>query len=439
MTERIPCKSEGCKATILPATFQKTGGYCMPCVQEKERQERQAYIMQHRKTVDLYAGITNPVEVLKIMHASRPYDPLIVYTPYRSGKEELYRTLSAEDACRLEVYAVELLQTGDEEACTEILMSLVCYTSRVLSGTGILAELIHREIYDPAFLYKHAPADMRDLLLEQVETDVENRNSLLLVLSWIGDDVVVQRFREWREHAPEWADELYVAPERYAHEGGWELTADGKRRDLFYPDNYAIIKTAEKTVPSDDSAHFEDTGAAFLTERSQTCAWCGSRLTVLMDIAAGHPAVQALPLTGHRLQVQTCITCSCYGPVYMELDSVQGARWSAFNRKPDYLPETDADEESRAYLSAGKQFRIAEEPRNTYHAVQWTMEPWASQIGGYPTWIQDAEYPECPCCSQRMHFIGQLDWEAVEEYGEGIYYMFLCPEGRMSATLFQQS
>ncbi|MDF9842334.1 MULTISPECIES: DUF1963 domain-containing protein [unclassified Paenibacillus] len=435
MTERIPCKSEGCSATILPATFQKTGGYCMPCVQEKERQERQAYIMQHRKTVDLYAGITDPVEVLKIMHASRPHDPLIVYTPYRSGKEELYRTLSAEDAGRLEAYAVELLQTGDEEACTEILMSLVCYNNRMLRGTGILAELIHREIYDPAFLYKHAPAEIRDLLLEQVESDGENRNLLLLALSWIGDDAVVQRFREWREHAPEWAEELYIAPERYAHEAGWELTAAGERRDLFYPDNYAV----EKMNPSAAGAYPVEPAAVFLTGSSQVCEWCGSPLTVLVDIHAGHPSIERMPVTGQRLQVQTCVICSCYGPVYMELDSVQGARWSAFNRKPDYLPDTNPAEESRAYLSAGKHFRIAEKPRNTYHAVQWTMEPWASQIGGYPTWIQDAEYPECPCCSERMHFIGQLDWEAVEDYGEGIYYMFLCPKGRMSATLFQQS
>ncbi|MBY0008864.1 DUF1963 domain-containing protein [Paenibacillus typhae] len=435
MTERIPCKSEGCSATILPATFQKTGGYCMPCVQEKERQERQAYIMQHRKTVDLYAGITDPVEVLKIMHASRPHDPLIVCAPYRSGKEELYRRLSAEEACRLEAYAVELLQTGDEENCTEILMSLVCYNNWLVSGTGILAELIRREIFDPAFLYKHAPEDIRDLLLEQVETDGENRNSLLLVLSWIGDAVVVQRFREWREHAPEWADELYIAPERYAHEAGWELTADGKRQDLFYPDNYAV----EKNGPAAAGAYPVEPAVSFLTESRQSCEWCGGPLTVLADIQAGHPSVERLPLAGQRLQVQTCVICSCYGPVFMELDSVQGARWSAFNRKPDYLPDTNPAEESREYLSAGKQFRIAEEPRNTYHAVQWTMEPWASQIGGYPTWIQDAEYPECPCCSQRMHFIGQLDWEAVEEYGEGIYYMFLCPEGRVSATLFQQS
>ncbi|WP_342565388.1 DUF1963 domain-containing protein [Paenibacillus sp. FSL R7-0345] len=435
MTERIPCKSEGCSATILPATFQKTGGYCMPCVQVKERDERQAYILQHRKTVDLYAGVTDPVEVLKIMHASRPHDPLMVYAPYKTGKEELYSSLSGEDAGRMEAYAVELLQAGDEDTCTEVLMSLACYNNRLLSGTGTLAELLRREVYHPGFLYKDAPADIRDLLLEQVDTDAEHRNFLLLALSWIGDEVVVQRFRDWREQAPDWADELYAAPEKYANEAGWELTAEGERRDLFYRNNYAV----ENPPPSSAAVYPDEPAGSFLSESGHRCEWCGNPLTMLMDIHAEHTAVKRLPVIGQRLQVQTCIICSCYGPVYMELDSMHGARWSAFNQKPDYLPESDPNEESREYLSAGKQFRIAEKPRNTYYAAEWTLEPWASQLGGYPTWIQDAEYPVCPCCSQSMHFIGQLDWEAVEKYGEGIYYMFLCPEGRMSATLFQQS
>lgn len=32
-TEQIPCKTEGCGATILPTTAAKTGGFCMPCHQ----------------------------------------------------------------------------------------------------------------------------------------------------------------------------------------------------------------------------------------------------------------------------------------------------------------------------------------------------------------------------------------------------------------------
>lgn len=81
MTERLPCRNEGCSATILPATAAKTGGYCMPCKQEMQRAERQRYIEQHRRDIDLYEGITDPVEILKIMHAPVKRDPLIRYFP----------------------------------------------------------------------------------------------------------------------------------------------------------------------------------------------------------------------------------------------------------------------------------------------------------------------------------------------------------------------
>jgi hypothetical protein len=71
--------------------------------------------------------------------------------------------------------------------------------------------------------------------------------------------------------------------------------------------------------------------------------------------------------------------------------------------------------------------------------VEWTLEPAASQVGGHPTWIQDAEYPACPCCSEKMMFIAQLDGSQLGPYGEGIYYMFICPEDKITATVYQQS
>lgn len=87
----------------------------MPCYQEQERRKRQAYIEQHRRDVDLYKGIADPVEVLKIMHAKQAYDPLIRYLPYPLNREQVYSALSGEDAERMKVYALELLGAGDED------------------------------------------------------------------------------------------------------------------------------------------------------------------------------------------------------------------------------------------------------------------------------------------------------------------------------------
>ncbi|GIO29420.1 hypothetical protein J2TS6_05610 [Paenibacillus albilobatus] len=52
-------------------TAAKTGEYCMPCRQEQQRKARQAYIEKHRKTVNLYENLTDPVDILKMMHAPK--------------------------------------------------------------------------------------------------------------------------------------------------------------------------------------------------------------------------------------------------------------------------------------------------------------------------------------------------------------------------------
>lgn len=191
----------------------------MPCYQEQERRKRQAYIEQHRRDVDLYKGITDPVEVLKIMHAKRAYDPLIRYLPYPLNREQVYSSLSGEDAERMKVYALELLIAGDEETSVDILLSLLCYNNVRL--TDCIPELIGHELYYPGILYKDASAEVRDQLLEQVEQDSENRNHLLLALAWIGDGRIVQQFQQWRQHPPQWAKELFVSPDQYSLEAGF--------------------------------------------------------------------------------------------------------------------------------------------------------------------------------------------------------------------------
>jgi hypothetical protein len=67
-TERVPCRTEGCGNTILPVTAKTNDGYCMPCVQNRRREERDEYIRQNRREVDPYAGITDAVEMLRVMH-----------------------------------------------------------------------------------------------------------------------------------------------------------------------------------------------------------------------------------------------------------------------------------------------------------------------------------------------------------------------------------
>ena len=434
MTERIPCIREACANTILPATAAKTGGYCMPCKQEMEREEHQRYIEANRRDVNVYAGITDPVEVLKIMHEPQVRDPLIRYVPYEQSKEEVYLSLSAEQQDQMKDYAIQRIRTGDEDNGKDILIYLVCYHD--ISLTNEIPELLEQEIYYPAILYKSAPVAVRDRLLQQVNTDDENRNHILLMLAHIGDDVVVQQFRQWRQSPPSWASELYVAPEHYTTEAGWELTNDGQRRELFTTPSYSLYKV---TVNEATNVAISGDSLLMLTPSAQGCPWCGSALTSLINLDVKHPALRDVSWHAERLQIQTCVICSSYGVVYMELDAAGEPLWSSHNVMPMGMDEIDLEDYGELAPDVGRQFRIANASRHAFHASEWGMEPSLSQIGGHPGWVQDAEYPPCPCCSARMKAVAQLDWGEVEEYGEGMYYMFICEPCQMTAVSYQQS
>lgn len=49
------------------------------------------------------------------------------------------------------------------------------------------------------------------------------------------------------------------------------------------------------------------------------------------------------------------------------------------------------------------------------------------------------EQPICPRCSKYMKFIGRLDCSDFMQYGEDIYYAFICEECRIADTHYQQT
>lgn len=442
MTERIPCRSEDCTANILPTTAAKTGGYCMPCHQGMERRKWEEYVAANRRTVNLYAQVTGAVDILKVMYTERPRDPLIEYLPYEKSKEELYVSLSMAEQERMLEYAMNHLREGDQDICREVLTSLVCYNE--LQLTEYLPELLEHELYYPAMLYKDASPELREQLTKRVETDEENRNHLLMMLAWIGDDVIVKQFKRWSEQAPSWSDSLYVRVQDYAQTADWELTDAGERRDLYRSRSYAMIGDGYQSQdssyePSQESHDQSQKPFRLLAPATDSCPWCGVRLTHLVDIEAKHPSLGGISWNGARLKVQTCILCSCYTTVYMDITPDGEPRWSANNERPDYLPELQPEDFDQSYLAAGPRYRLADQPRPALHGSEWTLETALSQMGGHPAWIQDAYYPACPCCSKTMLHIGQVDWAAIERLGEGIYYMFACEDCCKTAVTFQQT
>lgn len=83
---------------------------------------------------------------------------------------------------------------------------------------------------------------------------------------------------------------------------------------------------------------------------------------------------------------------------------------------------------------------------------RWYWQSWGDsnsrqnlhRIGGPPSWVQSADYPNCPRCEQAMHFLLQLDSDLPQADGGewlwgsgGCAYCFWCDDCRISAWLWQ--
>lgn len=231
--KRIPCKNKNWDKTILELTAKKTGGYCYPCYNAIQAKEREEYIRKGRRDVNFYEGINDPVEIIKIMHKDKKYDPLIKYIDYPKTKEEMYAVLSTDDIERLKKYAMELYKNDNDE-WEQILLHLVCFKGADIDEC--LKVLINDcKIYEPS-LFKNASDDIAELLIEKLKCkdDRVSINHILISLAMIGNDRVVEAFNEWKKNEPEFSKDLYCKPYEYSFEGGWKLDSQEKRKNLYY-------------------------------------------------------------------------------------------------------------------------------------------------------------------------------------------------------------
>jgi hypothetical protein len=337
---------------------------------------------------------------------------------------DLYRALDSTESDELARHAIDSFDPTEDCDTEEILRCLASFQPGSLNAHH--DALIDHGILYPGLLYHGASEDVATRILGLLPG--ENANHLLTALAWIGGNVVQQAFAAWRDAPPDWIDELDLPPHRYSLEAGWELSADGSRRDLFVTNCHPLVPPGgtEPTLA----------GAQVVEDHEGTCGWCGRNLTTLLHLDLTSPELAYLgPLHGH-LRITTCEVCSCYGPVFTKVEKDGSSRWHASNRRPDYLPEP-TDE----WVKLPRGCLVPEAKYcNWRESADWLVPGVRfSQLGGHPTWIQRAEYPECPGCRRAMPFVAQLSNEDYEEFAEGIYYLFACGPCGVAATCYEQS
>jgi hypothetical protein len=90
--------------------------------------------------------------------------------------------------------------------------------------------------------------------------------------------------------------------------------------------------------------------------------------------------------------------------------------------------------------------------------IEWTNQEWGdgnnNKIGGQPTWVQDPEYLNCPCCNEKMTFLmnlnsdlpvseptqlkdGRIYKDTIMFGSGGICYAYWCDKDKISGYLWQ--
>ena len=393
----------------------------MPCVQAEERKRHEAYVAANRRDVNAFHGVTDPVQALEIIHRPRRFDPLVNWIPHPVPTDQLYTELNPADQQRLAAHAESLVGSDRHEEAQDIVRCLSAFTDTELDGC--LRSMAACGKFWPSIAFRRTPAKLRDEMIAQLQDDPHNRNHILCALAWLGDATVVELFARWRKHPPAWRDSLYVPPYAYSFQAGWELSEDDQRRDLYFPKCTKLFRGASQS---------RGTFCA-ITEREDKCPWCSQNLTNLVDVA---PFAFGLPTNGEadRIQVATCEFCGAYGTVFGALDASGRGSFSEANSRPEYLPD-DSDD----WIKLPRNSLTPAGNRPAVFAADQFLPTTFSQLGGHPTWIQDASYPSCPSCTKTMPFLAQLSHEDIEDYSEGIYYCFVCLPCGTTATSYQQT
>ncbi len=426
MPERLPCKSINCERTILPTTAQDTGGFCMPCVQRKRDEQDKAYVSANKKDINQYKNVNNPLEIIKIYHQPTKRDPLIHYVPYPDPIDQVYLRLDSTQIAGAITYVLQLLEKKDaKDTAIDIAIKLVSFINADISS--ILEALVKEEEYYPSFLFRSASIGIRNKLFEKLLNNTGRIDHIISALAWIGDKEVVAFFSQ--QQNPLYRNIFESEPKflEYTKTAGWELDSNGNKQNLYYKKCYPFVKQ-QNNLPNSRHTTF--------TAQKSSCKFCGAELTSLFTLDLADDNLKFIECDKSHLSIGTCLRCCWHAdPFFAEVGENGLVDCSDFNKNPDPLPKLD-DVFERPIENC---LMLSDKPRSAYYCVDWCSPVVQSQVGGFPTWIQNDYYPSCPKCSNTMIFIGQIANDDCLDYSEGIYYAFICSGCSMSATTYQQT
>ena len=292
-----------------------------------------------------------------------------------------------------------------------------------------------KKIYYPPELYFGAPDDVKDALMTKLNSLEDNSknvlNHLLCALAWQGGEQTAELFYELYKNPKPWRKKLYVGTEFYAKIGGWAFDETGERKSLVFEKCLTAMRVKDGEIASQDanlnSNQNTDESIQIGEPTGQKCEFCGCEILGMLRLKATDPRLAFLNLK-HDAIFRCCPTCVGSGRYFCK-------------RGPDGKIELSHDGEGfdENYFSqedfarlCGMKFKLGGEVSPFYGC----FSELDTTIGGYPQWVQDAEYLTCPSCGGTMKHLVQIPFGEMIQ-GEGVIYVQICQKCEVLGGCFQ--
>lgn len=258
-------------------------------------------------------------------------------------------------------------------------------------------------------LFRDAGPKASEALFKQIENnDSKLEFSCVTHLAWLDDKRAVKQFALWKNQPPHWSKEYYLPIDQFSRFAGWELDENSEKRMLYSTKCFALDVAFLETDPAD----------------AEACHLC-QRPLLHLQIPAGFLDEVIPEAFGFEiLRIPFCNICCRYeygsmsvlqdGKLVLDLENLYKAdvpKW--MKKSPKLYGDIILKRETQS--------------RDPLFAVEDGAKYKQSQVGGFPTWVQDPEYLKCPTCKQLMFFILQFTEEEIfDRPGEDTFYVFFC-------------
>jgi len=354
------------------------------------------------------------------------FDGICVSCRAENERNRILALSQEEVAAAIQRICDEITETGDLDKESDTFVKLLNY--RDIDTTEISKAAFSKELFYPGELYKNAPEDIVEAMIETLlEDDIDAgiAGNLLLCLAVHGGENVFQAFLELEKHHRKWRKELYVNPSFYATYGGWSYDSEGRFVKTNFDKCFPMVKGTQ--------AEKEKSPVKIGVRTGEKCERCGCELVNLMEIDGRDARLDFLEIDG-VIKAKCCPNCFAYSDgdfcrytIDGESEFIQGDEGFVTE---DYLQDAGIEELSSNTYVLGEH---AVPPR---YAADWEG---GSSVGGFAFWIQDCEIKLCPNCGKPMKYLAQIQWDTVLDGMEGNAYLEICRDCKRIAILHQQT